>query len=687
MPAQTAGAIRFGRAFVELFADDSKLAKGLKEAEKTVREFGKHVSEFGKKTAEVGAAIVAPLAAAAKLTGTMGAELIKTSDQTGIAVEALSSLGFAATQSGSDVETFQHSIRHMQESLVQGVEGSDDVIRVLQSLGLSLTSLAQLKPDQQFKAFADRIAQIRDPAVRTAFAMQIFGKSGADLLPMLRLGADGIENLQKQATTLGVVISRQDAVAADAFNNKLGAMWAVLKAGAFTIGSALIPTLTDLATRVMQVSSQTAQWVSTHRAVVVSLVQVGAAVAATGAAIYVLGKAVKVLSFGLLVARTSVLAFGVALKLGLGVASAVVTILTTGFSVIATTIGLLLNPIGLVVAAIAGLGAYFVYQSGAITGAVGAIREAVTAIARDFKTTYLTMVHAIGAGDLQGAVKAVWATIKLEWARGINVLNNMWTNAKFFFIETWHGAVYQVTSAFASIGETLGRTWSTTLGVMEDLWDAVWPRIYKVASTAIRNIALTMVQLHGKAAGTPKAEIDAQATAIFEDAARSQETYEQQRQRERELRNSLPADSRTAATDLQSPARLAEIERAKQITTDALARDRQLAANDAELIEAQHKFNEAMFSINAAAFAAKQKAGAPPVAGSKDVSGGILGLFKNFSVAGTFNAFAVRGLGGASLEEQILEQNKQQNNNQKQANKLLQQIVRHKDTPLLFAKD
>src|SRR5690606_17492746 len=60
MAASTQG-IRAGRAFVELFADDSRLVRGLRRAEKRLRAFGDRIRNLGLKLAGVVSAAVAPL--------------------------------------------------------------------------------------------------------------------------------------------------------------------------------------------------------------------------------------------------------------------------------------------------------------------------------------------------------------------------------------------------------------------------------------------------------------------------------------------------------------------------------------------------------------------------------------------------------------------------------------------------
>ena len=59
--------IRAGRAFVELFADNSKLVSGLRSAKAKLMTFGKDVRDIGRRMATVGAAIAAPFVASAKV--------------------------------------------------------------------------------------------------------------------------------------------------------------------------------------------------------------------------------------------------------------------------------------------------------------------------------------------------------------------------------------------------------------------------------------------------------------------------------------------------------------------------------------------------------------------------------------------------------------------------------------------
>ena len=65
MPAS--GAIRAGRAFVELFADDSRLVRGLRHAQRRIHNFGSKLKGIGSRMAGLGIAAAAPIAGATKI--------------------------------------------------------------------------------------------------------------------------------------------------------------------------------------------------------------------------------------------------------------------------------------------------------------------------------------------------------------------------------------------------------------------------------------------------------------------------------------------------------------------------------------------------------------------------------------------------------------------------------------------
>ena len=158
----TARGIRAGRAFVELFADDSKLVRGLRRAERRIKAFGQSVRNLGLKVAGLGTALLAPLAASAKAFSGMGDQVAKMAKRTGLSIETLSELKFVASQTGTEFESLEMAFRRMQRSIYDAGRGLSTATDALADLGLTFKDLDGLSPEAQFKLLADRISQVAE---------------------------------------------------------------------------------------------------------------------------------------------------------------------------------------------------------------------------------------------------------------------------------------------------------------------------------------------------------------------------------------------------------------------------------------------------------------------------------------------------------------------------------------------
>jgi hypothetical protein len=147
------------------------------------------------------------------------------SKRTGVTVEQLSVLKFAAEQSETSFDTLATGLQKFEVNLAKaGISGT-------QTIGM-LTALA------------DHFQQTEDPAKRLQIAVKAFGKSaGPELVPFLALGRAGIEELIAKAREMGLEISGDTAKAADDFNDQLKAMEAQLSQVAVIMGGSFIQAL------------------------------------------------------------------------------------------------------------------------------------------------------------------------------------------------------------------------------------------------------------------------------------------------------------------------------------------------------------------------------------------------------------------------------------------------------------
>ena len=163
--------VKAGSAYVELTTNNSKLMRGLADAQKRLQSFGAATRMLGTKVFAVGAGIATPILASAKIFSDVGDQIQKMALRTGVSTEALSTLGFAAEQSGADLVSLEKGLLRMQRTVADAASGNQGAIESLAELGLTASQLSSMTPDEQFKTIAEAIKGIEDPALRTAAAM------------------------------------------------------------------------------------------------------------------------------------------------------------------------------------------------------------------------------------------------------------------------------------------------------------------------------------------------------------------------------------------------------------------------------------------------------------------------------------------------------------------------------------
>ena len=315
--------IEAGKAVVTLSLRD-RLTTALNRTLGRVKQFGRELTTAGRGLLGVGAALGAPIVAAARNFAKVGDTLDKMSQRTGVSTNALSELGFAAEQSGSDLETLEKGVRSMQRNVTDLGRGLSTQVSAFGRLGLAYADLENLSPEQQFEVVADRISLLQNETIRAATAMQVFGRSGQQLLPLLNSGAQGIEALRRQARDLGLSIDPDSAKAAAELTDQVNILARVLKVTLFSAGQAVSPLFIDLTRRAQGGAQSFKSFVQSNDRLVIGLTKLAGVVGGLGAAIVGLG--VLVTSLTTLASLANPVTLGIA-----GISAAIVG-LTASFN-------------------------------------------------------------------------------------------------------------------------------------------------------------------------------------------------------------------------------------------------------------------------------------------------------------------------------------------------------------------
>jgi len=179
----------------------------------------------------------------------LGDELLATSQKTGFSVESLSALRLAAKLNNAEFGELTTGIRLMQRNLANADEEGQAAQKTLVDLGFTTAQIsAGMKDGQGFlESFAQKIAVIEDPAKRVQAAMDVMGRQGANLIPLLLDIADrGMAGIRRESDQLGATFSTKLAVASDRFRDNMDKLGAALNGLKVTIIGPVVTALAAL---------------------------------------------------------------------------------------------------------------------------------------------------------------------------------------------------------------------------------------------------------------------------------------------------------------------------------------------------------------------------------------------------------------------------------------------------------
>ena len=218
----------------------------------------------GALGALVPAVSVAGMAALAKGAIDTADDFAKMSAKTGASVEQLSKFKQAADLGGSSIEEVGNSMLKLNKALGTG-EGP--AIEALKTLGINANDAnGKLKStDDIMLEVADKFKAMPDGANKSALAMQLFGKSGANMIPMLNGGSKAIDGLNATMTT-------KFAKAAEVFNDRITTIQAKLMELGVKLADVLMPVFNGLMSLIETIVSAIGSLPGPIQAIIVGVV-------------------------------------------------------------------------------------------------------------------------------------------------------------------------------------------------------------------------------------------------------------------------------------------------------------------------------------------------------------------------------------------------------------------------------
>ena len=271
-----------GELAVNVVARTGGMSAGLSRAQKNLKRFQGVASNIAAGIA--GAFSIYAIRGMINDFTELGDSMDKMSIRTGVSVESLSALKFAAEQSGTNIDSVGQALFRMNRRIGNFSTASGPAVRALKELGFDAKAFIGLPTEQKFMKITDALASMDDKALRDQFGFEIFGDNFRQLVPLLDQGSAGIKQLMEEAKRLGIVITEDDAKAARYFSDEMNKLSRIFQSFATQLSSVITPILTKLSKTFTSLDAGTRNLV----------VNIGLFVAGFGAALVIIPKIIGI---------------------------------------------------------------------------------------------------------------------------------------------------------------------------------------------------------------------------------------------------------------------------------------------------------------------------------------------------------------------------------------------------------
>lgn len=241
----------------------------------------------GFQQATAAALTAAPLIAFTSGISRAIGELDRLGDQApkvGLTAQALGELNFASRQNAGGAEVMEGAMGKLSVRIADAAGGSKEAAAVFKTLGVQITDTnGKIKAgDQVLADLADRFAVMPEGPLKTALAIEVFGKSGKEMLPLLNQGSAGLQQLREEFVRLNGGPVTEAVAQAQEWNDQLDKLWTMSQGYFAHVAQEVLPLLNQLISDYTSTAEATGE-VSTAgavlRTVLEALVVLGADVA------------------------------------------------------------------------------------------------------------------------------------------------------------------------------------------------------------------------------------------------------------------------------------------------------------------------------------------------------------------------------------------------------------------------
>lgn len=279
-------------------AEMEQLTSAQDNAARSADNLGNQIEEAGEKTQKINlAGILTGINQGLELVG-KGAQFVKNSydaligdtvaladdlmtqsSVTGLSTDALQEYAYMAELVDTDVSTITGSLTKLTRNMDSATKGTGAAYEAFQKLGVDIynTDGTLRDANEVFDEAIGKLGEVENQTERDALAMDLFGKSGQELNPIIDAGSDALEEFRQQAHETGYVLDGETLESLGNIDDSIQLLKNTMDTAKNQVATALMPIVAKITEAFVKWASSV-DWVKVGETIGTVLEKIGKAI-------------------------------------------------------------------------------------------------------------------------------------------------------------------------------------------------------------------------------------------------------------------------------------------------------------------------------------------------------------------------------------------------------------------------
>lgn len=236
---------------VKFGADITGAEAGADRVKGKINELGKeveHAEEMFKHLAERMVELFAlhEIAEFVEKMSELGEQALRASAMLGMTVEQVQQLQYAAKLAGTDSESLNQSMIRFERNIANAQKGAGNAAEAFHNLGISQDELKNSSPTELLYKVADAFHGTADGAEKVQYAIDLGGRSWAQMIPFLDRGSEALKKAGEDAKATASIMTKEQAEALEVTHQGLERMEASWRGVGLSIMTVAGPAIDEL---------------------------------------------------------------------------------------------------------------------------------------------------------------------------------------------------------------------------------------------------------------------------------------------------------------------------------------------------------------------------------------------------------------------------------------------------------